>query len=151
MTATWIDEQRNELKKIYDKCKNMGNQEIILEAFSVYLLRILNGLSQMESSKLYGFEAQILGESMKLFCIHYISQVDCALEQGIDIEDKKKIISDIEESISKISNVYKNVIDSTKATVTKSSKFSASTLQTIYSPAASSLLTNPSCSRSGIF
>ena len=53
MTATWIDEQRNELKKIYDKCKNMGNQEIILEAFSVYLLRILNGLSQMESSKLY--------------------------------------------------------------------------------------------------
>ncbi len=113
MTATWIDEQRNELKKIYDKCKNMGNQEIILEAFSVYLLRILNGLSQMESSKLYGFEAQILGESMKLFCIHYISQVDCALEQGIDIEDKKKIISDIEESISKISNVYKNVIDST--------------------------------------
>lgn len=110
MAETWIEEQREQLTERYNKCKAA---EPVLEAFSVYLLRILNGLAQMESSKLYGYESQILRDAMKLFCMHYTAQVDDALEQKNDNEKKKKIIKDIEGAISKISNVYKNVIDST--------------------------------------
>lgn len=111
MANAWIGEQRQQLNETYSKCKD--GDEPVLEAFTVYLLRILNGLSQMESSMLYRYEAQILGEAMRLFCIHYMAQVDSAMEKDISIEKKKKIILDIEDAISKISNVYKNVIDST--------------------------------------
>lgn len=113
MAAEWIGEQRQLLTKTHMKCRNGSAKETVLEAFTVYLLRILNGLSQMESSKLYRYEAQILGEAMRLFCIHYRTQVDNALIPGISAEEKKTIIQDIEDAISKISNVYKNVIDST--------------------------------------
>ena len=113
MAAAWIEEQRQQLSEIYNKCREAGSREHVLEAFTVYLLRILNGLSQMEGSKLYRYEARILGEAMKLFCAHYIAQVDSALQTGIGTEKKMEIILDIEDAISKISNVYKNVIDST--------------------------------------
>ena len=113
MEATWIEDQRQQLKNKYHLCKDQNGREPVLEAFSIYLLKILNGLAQMKSSKLYGYEAQILGEAMRLFCIHYISQVDDALKPEIGIENKKEIIGDIEDAISKISSVYKNVIDST--------------------------------------
>lgn len=113
MEETWIEEQRHQLKEMYTQCNGENGQEPVLEAFSIYLLRILNGLSQMESSKLYGYESQILGEAMRLFCKHYKLQVKSALDAKISLEDKKAIICDIEDAISKISNVYKNVIDST--------------------------------------
>ncbi len=107
----WIEGQRIELKEKYEKCKE-GN-EPILKAFSLYLLRILNGLAQMEGSKTYSYESQILGKAMRLFCIYYKEQVDKALEQQTDVLVKNGIIEDLEDAISKISNVYKNVIDST--------------------------------------
>lgn len=113
MTSVWIEEQRQQLNEIYNKCREADSREKALEAFTVYLLRILNGLSQMEGSKLYRYETRILGEAMKLFCAHYIAQVDSALQTGIGTEKKMEIILDIEDAISKISNVYKNVIDST--------------------------------------
>ncbi|MDE7428906.1 MAG: hypothetical protein K2N00_06505 [Lachnospiraceae bacterium] len=109
----WIEEQRQSLKKIYEQCNSEGKEEPVLKAFSVYLLRILSGLSQIESSRLYDYEAQILGKGMHLFCIYYMDRVDNALKVGIRIEEKKRIMRDIEDAISKISNVYKNVIDST--------------------------------------
>lgn len=87
--------------------------EPILEAFLLYLLRILNGLSQMEGSDTYGYESQILGAAMRLFCVYYAQQVGKALEQQLHSSDKVRIIEDLEDAISKISNVYKNVIDST--------------------------------------
>lgn len=109
MAIEWISEQRTELVQVYQNCKTAD--EPVLEAFSVYLLRMLNGLAQMESSKLYGYEDQILGKAMKLFCKHYVEQVNSVL--GSDSESKKSIIEDIEDAISKISNAYKNIIDST--------------------------------------
>lgn len=111
METTWIEEQRQKLKNTYDQCKNQ--EEPVLKAFSVYLLRILNGLSQIESSQLYGYEAQILEKAMRLFCIHYVEQAETVIQKETDIEDKKEIMKDIEDAISKISSVYKNVIDST--------------------------------------
>jgi len=67
----------------------------------------------MEGSDTYGYESQILGEAMRLFCIYYAEQVREALKQQENDENKGKIIEDLEDAISKISNVYKNVIDST--------------------------------------
>lgn len=113
MTAVWIEEQRQQLNEIYNKCREADSREKELEAFTVYLLRILNGLSQMEGSKLYRYETRILGEAMKLFCAHYMAQVDSALQTDIEVEKKKAILLDIEDAIGKISNVYKNVMDST--------------------------------------
>ena len=97
--------------KIYRECRN--NNESILEAFSLYLFRILNGLAQMEDSDTFGYESQILGEAMRLFCIYYVEQVREALKQLPRSREKDRIIDDLEDAISKISNVYKNVIDST--------------------------------------
>lgn len=111
MSDNWIEEQRKKLKAEYEKCRE-GN-EPILKAFSLYLLRILNSLAQMEDSNTYSYESQILGKAMKLFCIYYTEQVDNALEQQTDLLAKNGIIEDLEDAISKISNVYKNVIDST--------------------------------------
>ncbi|NBJ92169.1 hypothetical protein D5281_06080 [bacterium 1xD42-62] len=110
MMLGWIATQRKELITIYNQCK--GKQPV-LEAFSVYLLRILNGLSQMSSSQFYDYELQILEEAMRLFFIYYIEQVNKALSDKVRAKEKKDIIEDIEYAISKISNVYKNVIDGT--------------------------------------
>lgn len=106
----WIEEQRRSLKRIYEQC---DDKEPVLKAFSVYLLRILSGLSQIGSSRLYGYEEQILERGMQLFCIHYTDRADSALAAGNSTEEKKRIMRDIEDAISKISNVYKNIIDST--------------------------------------
>lgn len=103
--------QRENLEGIYKECRN--KKEPVLEAFSLYLLRILNGLAQMEGGNTYGYESQILGDAMRLFCIYYVEQVQEALNQQLDNRQKDEIIEDIEDAISKISNVYKNVIDST--------------------------------------
>lgn len=84
-----------------------------MEAFSLYLFRILNGLAQMEGSDTYGYESQILGAAMRLFCIYYVEQVREALRPRSHGEERDRIIEDLEDAISKISNVYKNVIDST--------------------------------------
>lgn len=111
MEEKWIETQREKLVEIYEECKN--SNESILEAFSLYLLRILNGLAQMEDSDTYGYESQILGEAMRLFCIYYVEQVNEALKQQEEHRKKGEVIKDLEDAISKISNVYKNVIDST--------------------------------------
>lgn len=111
MAENWIEEQGKELVKIYNECGE--KEESILEAFSLYLFRILNGLAQMEGSDTYGYESQILGEAMRLFCIYYVEQVREALNQQPNDGKKNEIIKDLEDAISKISNVYKNVIDST--------------------------------------
>lgn len=111
MADNWIEEQRTELVKIYGECRDKN--EPILEAFSLYLFRILNGLAQMEGSDTYVYESQILGEAMRLFCIYYVEQVREALKQRSHDGERDRIIEDLEDAISKISNVYKNVIDST--------------------------------------
>lgn len=113
MAVEWIEEKRVELVNIYQEC--IDAKEPVLKAFSVYLLRILNGLAQMECSKLYGYEDQILGEAMKLFCEHYAEQVRSVLPPVPEpfLEQRKRIVEDIEDAISRISTVYKNVIDST--------------------------------------
>lgn len=115
MSNSWIEKQREHLVARYKKCRSEG--ESILEAFSLYLLRILNGLAQMENSDTYGYESRILGDVMRLFCTYYTEQVDEVLGQGanqqIDAEKREEIIEDLEDAISKISSVYKNVIDST--------------------------------------
>ena len=113
MAVEWIEEKRTKLVEIYGKC--IDAKEPVIKAFSVYLLRILNGLAQMECSKLYGYENQILGEAMKLFCEHYAEQVRNVLflDLELSLEQRKRIVEDIEDAISRISTVYKNVIDST--------------------------------------
>lgn len=111
MADNWIEEQRTELVKIYEECQ--VKKEPILEAFSLYLFRILNGLAQMEGSDTYVYESQILGEAMRLFCIYYVEQVREVLGQQSHNGERDRIIEDLEDAISKISNVYKNVIDST--------------------------------------
>lgn len=111
MADNWLEEQRTKLKGKYEECKDRN--EPILKAFSLYLLRILNGLAQMEDSNTYSYESQILGKAMRLFCIYYTEQVDNALMEQTDIMTKNEIVKNLEDAISKISNVYKNVIDST--------------------------------------
>ena len=117
MSDNWVQLRRRELIEICKYCRECADKgkdkdASVLEAFSLYLLRILNSLAQMQGNNTYGYENQILSEPMRLFCIYYIEQVHEALDQQSD-ERKSGIIIDLEEAISKISNVYKNVIDST--------------------------------------
>ena len=92
----WIEAQRTELIEIYEKCKK---EQPVLEAFSVYLLRILNGLSQMSGSQFYDYEVQILADAMRLFFVYYIEQVKKALSTEIKVKEKKDTIEDIEYAI----------------------------------------------------
>lgn len=112
MAVKWIEDKRTELVQIYRD--SLNKKEPVLKAFCIYILRILDGLAQMEYSRLYGYEDQVFGGAMKLFCEHYAEQVRSILfsDAEFSLEEKKSIAEDIENSISRISNVYKNVIDS---------------------------------------
>lgn len=108
---SWMKEKRRELKELYEACASTEQND--LKAFSGYLFRILSGMVQMAGSQLYDYELQILEKPMKLFCEHYIRQVQFALDKNTDLDETTEIIRDIELAITRISNVYKNVIDST--------------------------------------
>lgn len=108
----WIVEQMDEIKGVYKRCSN--NKETALESYSIYMLRMLNGLAQMELSEFYYYEKKVLWNAMKIFCDHYVEQVKLVLNSpAMPSVDKKKNIEDIEDAVSQLSNVYKNVVDST--------------------------------------
>lgn len=108
----WTLRQMEKIKKIYANCTEKN--ETALEAYSLYILRMLNGLAQMELSNFFYYQKKVLWNAMKIFCKYYEKQVEYVinLDQSRAVE-KKKIINDIEEAVSQFSNVYKNVVDGT--------------------------------------
>ncbi len=105
----WIEHDIEDYKNIFEVC---NGKEIALGHCALIMIKILNGLSEMRYTEFYKYERQILWSAMELFSAHCIIQLQAALNCK-DIKDKKKLISDIEDSIAKIMEVYKNIFDGT--------------------------------------
>lgn len=77
------------------------------------MLRLLNGLAQMNTSQFYSYEKKILWHAMELFCDYYIEEIHAVNEDTLSTTSKIELLDDIEEAICQMSDVYKNLVDST--------------------------------------
>lgn len=105
----WIENDIMEYQSIFE---HYSEREIALGHCALIMIKILNGLSEMRYTEFYKYERQILWSAMELFSAQCIIQLQAALDCR-DIKDKKRLISDIEDSIAKIMEVYKNIFDGT--------------------------------------
>lgn len=96
------------LKKLADVAKD----EDILRSYIVCMMRLLNGLSQIQVSSFYRYENIILSIPMKIFCTYFIDAVKEALLEE-DALEKELDIRDIEENICALNDIYENVINGT--------------------------------------
>lgn len=109
MEKQWITEKIAKLKRLHSEC---GTEEIALSRYIGCMIRMLNGLAQMEYSQFYFYEKIILWDALEIFTEHFIEQTDIAKKEQI-VERKRMLIDDIENAVDRMSGVYKNVIDST--------------------------------------
>lgn len=106
----WIMEYQKNINNLQNKCMTRG--ESALASYSLYMLRFINGLMQMESSQFYTYQKKVLWSPMRVFSGYFIEQVEAACT-CTDIEKKEMIIDDIENAVCKIAHVYRNVVDAT--------------------------------------
>lgn len=110
----WMDRNISIYKDIY---KNNCDKEIAISHCTLSMVKILNGLSEMNHTEFYKYEKKMLWNAMELFSaqcierIYYALALNCA-ETG-NVERKKRVISDIENSISQMTEVCKNIFDTT--------------------------------------
>lgn len=109
MEKQWITEKITKLKRLHSEC---GTEEIALSRYTGCMIRMLNGLAQMEYSQLYFYEKIILWDALEIFTEHFIEQTDIA-KKDQNTTSKRMLIDDIENAVDRMSGVYKNVIDST--------------------------------------
>lgn len=109
MENQWIAEKMAKLKRLHSEC---GAEEIALSRYIGCMIRMLNGLAQMEYSQFYFYEKSMLRNSFEIFTEHFIEQIDVAKNE-MDTEEKRELVGDIENAVDRISGVYKNIIDST--------------------------------------
>lgn len=109
MEKLWIPEKLESLKRLRDKC---GDKEIALVRYIGCMIRMLNGLAQMEYSQFHFYERQILWNASEIFTQQFIEQVEVARRER-DVQEKRAFIDDIENAVDRMTGVYKNVIDST--------------------------------------
>jgi hypothetical protein len=75
MNNEWIQEEMNELRKLFARCKG----EDALMADIICVMRLLNGVSQLCKTEFHKYEKKILANPMKLFVRYFIEQVEEAL------------------------------------------------------------------------
>lgn len=109
MENQWIPEKMAKLKRLHSEC---GAEEIALSRYIGCMIRMLNGLAQMEYSQFHFYEKSMLRDSFEIFTEHFIEQIDVAKNE-MNTEEKRELIDDIENAVDRISGVYKNIIDST--------------------------------------
>ncbi|MCM1173918.1 MAG: hypothetical protein NC341_02580 [Blautia sp.] len=109
MENQWITEKMTELKRLHSEC---GAEEIALSRYIGCMIRMLNGLAQMEYSQFHFYEKLMLRDSFEIFTEHFITQIDVARNE-MNTERKRELVDDIENAVDRVSGVYKNVIDST--------------------------------------
>lgn len=109
MESQWITEKIMELKRLHNEC---GMDEIALSRYISYMIRMLNGLAQMEYAEFHFYEKLILRDALEIFVQHFIGQAEVArFEQ--EVSKKRALLDDIENAVESMTSVYKNVIDST--------------------------------------
>ena len=92
----------------YTKICKGSEGEAAISNCAMSMAKILNGLSEMRYTQFHRYEKQIFWNAMKLFSEQCIKQIGYALDCE-DVTEKKIVISDIEESISDMSEVFKNI------------------------------------------
>lgn len=107
----WITERWEEIREIYANSQKVKNSALM--SFSVYMLRLLNGLEQMRYSQFHIYEKEVLWQAMMLFSRYYVEQARIVLQGECCLSENQEIMEDLEEAVYQISNVYKNVVDST--------------------------------------
>lgn len=107
----WITERWEEIREIYANSQKVKNSALM--SFSVYMLRLLNGLEQMRYSQFHIYEKEVLWQAMMLFSKYYVEQAGIVLRNNRCLSENQEIMEDLEEAVYQISNVYKNVVDST--------------------------------------
>ena len=111
MNNEWIQEEMNELRKLFARCKG----EDALMADIICVMRLLNGVSQLCKTEFHKYEKKILANPMKLFVRYFIEQVEEALEQT-DVNEKGVEVADIEDAVCKMSDIYDSVTNYTTHT-----------------------------------
>lgn len=109
MENLWIPEKLECLKQLRDQCEK---KEIALIRYIGCMIRMLNGLVQMEYSQFHFYEKQILWNASEIFTQQFIEQVKAARGE-MNVAKKRLLIDDIENAVDRMTGVYKNVIDST--------------------------------------
>ena len=108
----WIVEGISMYKKVYEL---YIENEPALGGYAFSMVRILNDLSEMKYTQFHRYEKAMLWRVMEVFSKQCIEQIYQA-HNCVDVEEKKAIMIDIEESISEITDVYKNIMDGTANT-----------------------------------
>lgn len=106
----WIVMNLKIYKKLYDRFKQENEKSLASCAFSY--IKILNSIVGMEYSQFHSYEKKMLWETMRLFSKQCAQQLLEAKKCNNDIE-KRELIDDIEKSIIKIFEVYRNIVDGT--------------------------------------
>lgn len=108
MEQDWIKKNMESLKQLYKE----NSDEEAISSYIISVIRLLNGMAQIEQGGFHRYEQIILSDSIKLFCDHFREQVQCALNCK-EVKDKNTIILDIEDAVTQIAQVYRNIVDST--------------------------------------
>lgn len=106
--AQLTTEAMQKLKTLYRQCEG----EEALEEYIICMMRMLNGLAQIQDTAFHDYEKRILEYPMEVFTAEFMEQVNLALVSN-NVSEKKKYIDDIENSLFEVINVYKNILDST--------------------------------------
>lgn len=109
MENDWIEENIKALKLLYRNCRD----EQAISSYIISVIRLLNGMVQIEQGGFHRYERIILGNAVRIFSEHFRKQVERAISCSCGSREKSDIISDIEEAVILMAQVYKNVVDST--------------------------------------
>lgn len=104
----WITSKIEGLKGLYDKC----HDEKAIRSYIVCMIRLLNGLAQLQEAQFHRYEYAILYKPIKVFTEYFVDQIQKALAEE-NAGEKIKDILDIEDAICKLSDIYENVVNGT--------------------------------------
>ena len=105
----WIQNDMQKFRTIRQRC---GEKEKALGSYALAMIKILNGLSEMEYTRFHVYESTAILRGMRLFSKYCMEQIEEALTLNANVPEKKNIIDDIEKAISNISKVYKDMVNS---------------------------------------
>lgn len=110
----WIDNDIEKLRKLFAEANKKGEKALFSYIF--YMVRVLNGMSQMRYTQFLYYERRVLWDSMEVFTKYFTEEVETVLEKtelrGKDLDYKKELLKDIELAVVEISQVYRNIVDS---------------------------------------
>lgn len=106
----WIVKNLQIYTNLYGRFKQENEKALASCAFSY--IKILNSIVGMEYSQFHSYEKQMLWETMRLFSSQCYGQL-LEAEKCKDSIGKRELIGDIEKSIIKIFEVYRNIVDGT--------------------------------------